>query len=45
MEGFAAMNEVWNAWVVPRRTATRCCGKVELNDPRCGVEIVVTAAV
>jgi enamine deaminase RidA (YjgF/YER057c/UK114 family) len=45
MDDFAAFNEVWDAWVVPGQTPTRCCGKVELNDPRCLVEIVAIAAV
>ncbi|MDX3904821.1 MAG: RidA family protein [Pigmentiphaga sp.] len=45
MDDFAAMNGVWDAWVVPGQTPTRCCGKVELNDPACRVEIVVVAAV
>jgi enamine deaminase RidA (YjgF/YER057c/UK114 family) len=44
MDDFAAMNAVWDAWVVPGQTPTRCCGKVELNDPRCLVEIVAVAA-
>lgn len=44
MEDFAAFNEVWDAWVEPGQTPTRCCGKVELNDPKCRVEIVALAA-
>ena len=44
MEDFAGLNAVWDAWVVPGETPSRCCGKVELNDPKCRVEIVVTAA-
>jgi enamine deaminase RidA (YjgF/YER057c/UK114 family) len=44
MDDFAAMNAVWDAWVVPGETPTRCCGKVELNDPKCLVEIVAVAA-
>lgn len=45
MDDFAAMNEVWDAWVEPGRTPTRCCGKVELNDPACRVEVTMVAAV
>lgn len=45
MDDFAAMNKVWDAWVVQGQTPTRCCGKVELNDPQCRVEIVMVAAV
>ncbi|MGF7162870.1 enamine deaminase RidA (YjgF/YER057c/UK114 family) [Rhodoligotrophos appendicifer] len=44
MDHFAAMNAVWDAWVVPGATPTRCCGKVELADPDLLVEIVVVAA-
>jgi enamine deaminase RidA (YjgF/YER057c/UK114 family) len=44
MDDFAAMNAVWDAWVVQGQTPARCCGKVELNDPQCRVEIVVVAA-
>jgi enamine deaminase RidA (YjgF/YER057c/UK114 family) len=44
MKDFAAMNAVWDEWVVPGSTPTRCCGKVELADPQYLVEIVVVAA-
>ncbi len=44
MDDFAAFNAVWDAWVTPGETPTRCCGKVELNDPKCLVEIVAIAA-
>jgi enamine deaminase RidA (YjgF/YER057c/UK114 family) len=44
MEDFAAFNAVWDAWVVQGATPTRCCGKVEMNNPNCRVEILVTAA-
>jgi enamine deaminase RidA (YjgF/YER057c/UK114 family) len=44
MDDFAAMNAVWDAWVTPGQTPTRCCGKVELNDPKCLVEIIAVAA-
>jgi len=44
MDDFAGMNAVWDAWVVPGQTPTRCCGKVELADPGWLVEIVVVAA-
>lgn len=44
MEDFAGLNAVWDAWVVPGETPTRCCGKVEMNNPNCRVEILVTAA-
>jgi enamine deaminase RidA (YjgF/YER057c/UK114 family) len=37
------MNAVWDAWVVPHQTPTRCCGRVEMNNPDCRVEILVVA--
>ena len=45
MEDFKAFDAVWDAWVVPGKTPTRCCGKVEMNNPACRVEILVTAAI
>ena len=44
IDDFAAMNAVYDAWVVPGDTPTRCCGKGEMNNPACRVEILVTAA-
>ena len=44
MDDFEGMNAVYDAWVVPGDTPTRCCGKVELADPAYRVEIVVIAA-
>jgi enamine deaminase RidA (YjgF/YER057c/UK114 family) len=44
MDDFAAFNVVWDAWVTPGETPTRCCGKVEMNDPKCLVEISAVAA-
>ena len=43
MADFDGFNAVWDAWVVPGETPTRCCGKVELADPAYRVEIVITA--
>ena len=45
MKDFQAMNAVWDAWVVPGSPPTRCCGQVEMADPKMRIEIVVTAAV
>lgn len=45
MDDFQAFNEVWDAWVVQGQTPARCCGRVEMNDPKCRVEITVLAAV
>lgn len=44
MADFAAFNAVWDAWVIPGQTPTRCCGEVKLADPAYRVEIVTTAA-
>lgn len=45
MQDFAAMNEVWDAWVVPGETPTRACVESRLAAPQFTVEISVTAAV
>jgi enamine deaminase RidA (YjgF/YER057c/UK114 family) len=45
MDDFAPMNEVWDKWVIPGETPTRCCGKVELNDPKCLIEITAVATI
>ncbi|MCK9506855.1 MAG: RidA family protein [Pigmentiphaga sp.] len=44
MDDFKQFNAVWDAWVTPGQTPTRSCGKVEMNDPQCLVEITVNAA-
>ena len=41
---FAAMNEVWEAWVVPGQTPTRATVQAALAKPEWKIEIVVTAA-
>lgn len=44
IEDFAAMNAVYDAWVVPGQTPSRaCCGKVALADPALLVEIIAVA--
>ncbi len=42
---FAAMNAVWDAWVVPGRTPARATVQAKLHDPNMKVEIVVVAAI
>ena len=42
---FAAMNEVWDAWVVPDHTPARATVEARLNDPDMKVEIMVVAAI
>lgn len=41
---FAAMNKVWDAWVVPGQTPARATVQARLNDPKMKVEIMVVAA-
>lgn len=42
---FPAMNEVWEAWVVPGHTPTRATVQAALANPKWKIEVVVTAAV
>lgn len=42
---FAAMNAVWEAWVVPGHTPPRATVEARLANPEWRIEIVVTAAV
>ena len=42
---FAAMNEVWEAWVAPGHTPPRATVQAALAKPQWKIEIVVTAAV
>ncbi len=43
-DDLAAFNAVWDSWVVPDHTPTRICGRVDMNNPDCRVEIQVVAA-
>jgi enamine deaminase RidA (YjgF/YER057c/UK114 family) len=43
MKNFAAMNEVWNAWVDPENPPVRACVQAGLARPELLVEIMVTA--
>lgn len=42
---FAAMNKVWDAWVVPGQTPARATIQAKMNDPNMKVEIMVVAAI
>ena len=42
---FAAMNAVWDAWVVPGQTPARATVQARLNDPKMKVEIMIVAAI
>lgn len=42
---FAAMNAVWEQWVVPGHTPARATVQAALANPNWKIEIVVTAAV
>jgi len=44
MADFAAMNKVWEAWVVPGQTPARATVEAAMAKPAYLVEIVVTAA-
>ncbi len=44
MDDFAAMNEVWDAWVSPGNAPCRACVESRLAAPQFTVEIAVTAA-
>ena len=41
---FAAMNAVWDAWVVPGQTPARATVQAPMNDPKMKVEIMVVGA-
>jgi len=41
---FAAMNEVWDAWVVPGHTPARATVQAALARPEWKIEVVITAA-
>ena len=42
---FAAMNAVWEAWVVPGQAPARATVQARLSDPNMKVEIMVVAAI
>jgi enamine deaminase RidA (YjgF/YER057c/UK114 family) len=42
---FAAMNAVWDAWVVPGQTPARATVEAKLNDAKMKIEIMVVAAI
>ncbi len=44
MADFAAMNEVYDAWVPAGHAAARACGEAKLATPDFKVEFIVTAA-
>ena len=44
MADFAAMNEVWNAWVPSGHAPARACGEARLAREVLKVEMIVTAA-
>ena len=41
---FAAMNAVWDAWVVPGQAPARATVQTRMNDPKMKVEIMVVGA-
>lgn len=44
IKDIGAMNEVWDAWVVPGTAPPRATVQAALSDPHWKIEIVVTAA-
>lgn len=44
MKYFAALNEVWNAWVPTGHAPARACGEAKLAREILKVEVIVTAA-
>ena len=42
---YAAMNEAWDAWVVPGHTPPRATVQAALANPAWKVEVVITAAI
>ena len=42
---FAAMNAVWDAWVVAGQAPARATVQARMNDPKMKVEIMVVAAI
>ncbi|MGY4157966.1 enamine deaminase RidA (YjgF/YER057c/UK114 family) [Bradyrhizobium sp. USDA 4461] len=44
MDDFEAMNAVYDSWIVPNNAPARACGKVELADPACRIEVIALAA-
>lgn len=44
MADYAAMNQVWDAWVVAGHAPPRACVQAALADPAWKIEIVGTAA-
>ncbi len=45
MADFAALNEVWNDWVIDGHQPARCCGEAKLARAALKVEIMIVAAV
>lgn len=44
MDDYDAMNAVWDAWVDRDSPPSRCCGRVDMADPRMLFEVMVVAA-
>jgi enamine deaminase RidA (YjgF/YER057c/UK114 family) len=42
---FAAMNEIWDAWIDPKNPPARACVEARLADPDLRVEMTAIAAV
>ncbi|CAE6959314.1 RidA family protein [Paraburkholderia domus] len=45
MDDYEDMNAVWDEWIDGDEPPARCCGKVDMADPRIRFEITVAAAI
>ena len=45
LANFAAVNQVWESWIVPGHTPPRATVQAQLANPAWLIEVVVTAAV
>ncbi|SAL06790.1 endoribonuclease L-PSP [Caballeronia calidae] len=45
MADFKEMNAEWDQWVDSENPPVRCCGALEMADPRMLFEVVITAAI
>lgn len=45
MTDFKAMNVEWDQWIDQGNPPVRCCGALDMADPRMLFEVVITAAI
>ncbi len=44
MSNFAAMNDMWDEWIVAKASPARATVQAKLSDPKMKIEIMVVAA-